>query len=102
MNARRRVRASARRKDVNRARFASLDVFPVSGTLIVARRSTSAKPSYDFNELLPLLESVLELVRLRVISAAHFGKQLHRAELVRKFNLATLRVVGLRQSVIGN
>ncbi len=29
------------------------------------------------------------------------NNDLHRAELVRKFDLAVLRVVGLRQSVIG-
>jgi hypothetical protein len=44
---------------------------------------------------------MLELVLLGLIPAAHVGKQLHRAERARKFNLATLRVVGLRQSVIG-
>ena len=45
---------------------------------------------------------MLDLVLLEFIPSAHFGKLLHRAELVRKFNLATLRVVGLRQSVIGH
>jgi hypothetical protein len=29
------------------------------------------------------------------------NSEMHRAELVRKFDLAVLRVVGLRQSVIG-
>ena len=31
---------------------------------------------------LPLLETMLELVLLRLVPSAHFGKQLHRAELV--------------------
>ena len=73
----------------------------LTGTLIVACRSTSAQSCDDCNEFLPLLEPMLELVAIRCRPSTHFGKQLHRAELVRKFNLATLRVVGLRQSVIG-
>jgi hypothetical protein len=44
---------------------------------------------------------MLELVLLRLIPATHFGKQLHRAELVGKPDLAALRVAGLRQAVIG-
>ena len=43
---------------------------------------------------------MLELVFLRLIPTTHFGKELHRAELVWEFDLATLRIVGLRQSVI--
>jgi hypothetical protein len=35
------------------------------------------------------------------LPSAHFGKQLHRAELVWEFDLAALRVVELRQAVIG-
>jgi hypothetical protein len=37
----------------------------------------------------------------RLIPTTHFGKELHRAELVWEFDLATLRIVGLRQAVIG-
>jgi hypothetical protein len=44
---------------------------------------------------------MLELVLLRLVPIAHFGKQLHRAELIGEFDLAALCVVGLRQSVIG-
>ena len=72
----------------------------LSDTLIVACRSTSAQSSFDFNQVLCAF-SMLELVLLGLVPSTHFGKQLHRAELVRKFNLAALRVVGLRQSVIG-
>ena len=53
----------------------------LSGTLIVPYRSTSSQPGDDFNEFLLLLESMLELVLLRLVPTAHFGKQLHRAEL---------------------
>ena len=73
----------------------------LSGTLIVPCRSTSAQPSDHFNEFLPLLESMLELVLLGLVPSAHFGKQLHRAKLVGEFDLATLRVVGLGQPMIG-
>ena len=44
---------------------------------------------------------MLKLVLLGLVPSAHFGKDLHRAELVWKFDLAALRVVGLRQAVIG-
>ena len=44
---------------------------------------------------------MLDLVALRGLPSAHFGKQLQRAELLGKFDLASLRVVGLRQAVIG-
>ena len=64
-------------------------------------RSTPSQPCDDFDDLLLLFESMLDLVLFRLIPSAHFGKQLHRAELVGKFDLATLRVVGLRQAVIG-
>jgi hypothetical protein len=43
---------------------------------------------------------MLELVLLRLVPIAHFGKQLHRAELIGEFDLAALCVLGLRQSVI--
>ena len=36
----------------------------LSGTLIVVCRSTSSQPSDDFNEFLPLHETMLELVLL--------------------------------------
>ena len=52
----------------------------LSGTLIVACRSTSSQPRYDFNEFLLLFESMLELVLFRLVPIAHFGKQLYRAE----------------------
>jgi hypothetical protein len=45
---------------------------------------------------------MLDLVLLRGLPSAHLGKELHRAKLVGKFNLAALCVVGLRQSVIGS
>jgi hypothetical protein len=51
----------------------------LSGTLMVACRSPSSKPSDDFNEFLPLLETMLELVLLGLVPSTHFGKQLHRA-----------------------
>ena len=35
------------------------------------------------------------------LPSAHFGKELHRAELAGDFDLAILRVVGLRQPMIG-
>jgi len=73
----------------------------LGGTLIVACRSPSSQPRYDFNEFLLLFECMLELVLLRLVPIAHFGKQLHRAELIGEFDLAALCVVGLRQSVIG-
>ncbi|HEY5741298.1 MAG TPA: hypothetical protein VIS99_02050 [Terrimicrobiaceae bacterium] len=41
------------------------------------------------------LETMLELVLVRFVPAAHFGKQLHRSKFVREFDLAALRVVGL-------
>ena len=44
---------------------------------------------------------MLKLVLLGLVPATHFGKELHRAELVGKFDLAALCVVGLRQAVIG-
>ena len=44
---------------------------------------------------------MLDLVLLGLVPSTHFGKQLHRAELVGEFDLAALRVVGLRQAVIG-
>jgi hypothetical protein len=72
----------------------------LSDRLIVAYCSTSTQSSDDFNEFLSLLESMLDLVLLRSGPSAHFGKELHRAELVGEFDLAALRVVGLRQSVI--
>ena len=71
------------------------------GTLIVACCSTPAQSSDDFNEFLLRFVPVLDLVLLGLIPAAHFGKQLHRTKLVREFDLATLRIVGLRQAVIG-
>jgi hypothetical protein len=71
------------------------------GTLIVACRSTSAQSCDDFNQVLLRLVSMLELVLLRFVPSAHFGKQLQRAKLVGDFDLATLRVVGLGQAVIG-
>ena len=73
----------------------------LSGTLIVARRSTSAQSCDDFDELLLRLVPMLDLVLLRGLPSAHLGKELHRAKLVGKFNLAALCVVELRQSVIG-
>jgi hypothetical protein len=73
----------------------------LSGTLIVAHRSTPAQSSDDFNQVLLRLVSMLELVLLGLVPTTHFGKQLHRAELVRKFNLAAFGIVGLRQSVLG-
>ena len=60
-----------------------------------------AQSSDDFNELLLRLVSMLELVLLGLVPSTHFGKELHRAELVGEFDLAALCVVGLRQSVIG-
>jgi hypothetical protein len=72
----------------------------LSGTLIVACRSTSSQPSDDFNKLLLLLEIMVDFVTLRGLPSAHFGKELHRASLLGEFDLAALRVVGLRQSVI--
>ena len=39
---------------------------------------------------------MLDLVLLRGLPSEHFGKELHRAELVWDFDLAALRVVGLR------
>ncbi|MGA9575985.1 MAG: hypothetical protein WBV90_00055 [Terrimicrobiaceae bacterium] len=47
-----------------------------------------------------LLEIMVDFVALRGLPSAHFGKELHRAELVGEFDLAALRVVGLRQPVI--
>jgi len=73
----------------------------LSGTLIVPCRSPSAQSSDDFNQVLLRLVSMLELVLLGLVPAAHLCKQLHRAKLVGKFNLATLRVVGLRQPMMG-
>jgi hypothetical protein len=52
---------------------------PLSSTLIVSYRSAPSQPSDDFNEFLPLLETMLELVLLRGLPSAHFGKELHRA-----------------------
>jgi hypothetical protein len=72
----------------------------LSGTLIVAYRSTPSQPSNDFNEFLLLLEIMVDFVALRGVPAAHFGKELHRSELVGEFDLAALRVVGLRQPMI--
>ena len=43
---------------------------------------------------------MLELMLLRGLPSARFGKELHRAELVGEFDLAALRVVALRQAVI--
>jgi hypothetical protein len=71
------------------------------GTLIVACHSPSSQPSDNLNELLPLPETMLELVALRGLPSSHLGKELHRAKRVGKFNLPALRVIGLRQSVIG-
>ena len=51
----------------------------LSGTLLVPHRSTSSQSCDDFNEFLPLLETMLKLVLLRLVPTAHFGKQLHRA-----------------------
>ena len=84
-----------------RPAFNSANRASLSSTLIVARRSTSAQSSDDFNEFLPLLETMLDLVAFRGLPSAHFGKELHRAKLVGKFDLAALRVVGLRQPVFG-
>jgi hypothetical protein len=44
---------------------------------------------------------MLDLVLLRLVPAAHFGKELQRAELVGEFDLAAFGIVGLRQSVLG-
>jgi hypothetical protein len=55
-----------------------------------------AAPVLAGNELLLLLDTMLEIVLLRLVPTAHFGKELHRAELVGEFDLAALRVVGLR------
>jgi hypothetical protein len=44
---------------------------------------------------------MVDFVSLRGLPSAHFGKELHRAKLVREFDLAILRVVGLRQAVFG-
>ena len=49
----------------------------LSGTLIVACRSTSAKPSYDFNEFLLRLVSMLDLHLFRLVKAAKFGELLN-------------------------
>jgi hypothetical protein len=57
--------------------------------------------SDDFNQVLLRLVSMLELVLLGLVPSTHFGEELHRAELVGEFDLAALRVVGLRQWVIG-
>jgi hypothetical protein len=54
----------------------------LSGTLIVACRSTSSQPSDDFNKLLLLLEIMIDFVTLRGLPSAHFGKELHRASLL--------------------
>jgi hypothetical protein len=62
-------------------------------------RYALSKPR-DLNEFLLLLETMLDLDLVGFTPPAHFGTQLHRAELVGKFDLAALRVVGLRQSVI--
>ena len=72
----------------------------LSGTLLVPHRSTSSQPCDDFNQVLLRLVSMLELVLLRLVPSTHFGKQLHRTELIWEFDLAALRVAGLRQSVI--
>jgi hypothetical protein len=50
----------------------------LSGTLIVAYRSTPSQPSDDFNEFLLRLVPMLDLVALRGLPSTHFGKQLHR------------------------
>lgn len=52
--------------------------------MIVAYRSTPAQSCDDLNEFLLLLETVLEIVLLRFVPSAHFGKELHRAQLVRR------------------
>jgi hypothetical protein len=54
----------------------------LSGALIVPCRSTASQTCDDFNRLLPLLEAMLELHLFRFVKTAHFGKELHRAELV--------------------
>ena len=61
----------------------------------------SSKLRYHVHELLLRLETMLELVLLGLVPCTHFGEQLHRAKLVGKFNLAALRVEGVRQAVIG-
>ena len=43
-------------------------------------RSTASQPSYDFNQVLLRLVSMLELVLLGLIPSTHFGKELHRAK----------------------
>jgi hypothetical protein len=53
------------------------------GTVIVACHSPSSQPSDNLNELLPLPETMLDLVLLGLIPAAEFGEELHRAKLVR-------------------
>jgi hypothetical protein len=73
----------------------------LSGTLVIAYCSTPSQPRDDFHQVLLRLVSMVELVLLRFVPSAHFGKQLHRAKLVGDFDLATLRVVGLGRSVIG-
>ena len=42
-----------------------------------------------------------DFVAVRDLPSAHFGKELHCAELVGEFDLAALRVVGLCQPMIG-
>ena len=68
--------------------------------MIVACRSPSSQPSDDYNQLLLRLVRMLDPVLLGLIPSTHFGKQLHRAELIGEFDLAALCVLGLRQSVI--
>ena len=51
-------------------------------TLIVVCRSTPAQTCDDFDELLLRLVPMLDLVFLRGVPSAHFGKELHCAKLV--------------------
>ena len=72
----------------------------LTGTLIVACCSTSSKPCDDFNEFLPLPETMLELVLLWLIRSAHLASNCIAPSSLGEFDLAALRVVGLRQAVI--
>ena len=56
----------------------------LTGTLIVACRSTSAQSSDDFNEFPLLLVPMLDL-HLRFVKTAKFGELLYCPELVGHF-----------------
>jgi hypothetical protein len=66
------------------------------GTLIVASRSPSSKPFDHFNEFLPLLETVLNLVLLRLIPATHLGKLRGGLQLAWKADLASSEQFAMR------